>query len=151
MCYVLHSSGPIILDLLLVLNFLILISLVFVSLLTRSYEILQSTRKDYDPNHKDNKGTIIRYSVLAAVFLLFLIIRSGKCFQILQFITFNFLVVSRDHPIKSYDVVINDGVLIQQTYICESDNWEFAILGIEALTLIVGVGLGVQVRLLKYT
>ena len=59
------------------------IFLVFVTLLTRSYEILQSTRKDYDPSKKDKKGTIIRYSILGAVFLLVLIIRSGKHLQIL--------------------------------------------------------------------
>ena len=59
---------------------------------------------------------------------------------------FEFLAVSVDHHIKSYNVIITEGVLIQQTFICDSDLWEYAILGIEALTLIVGVGLGIQVR-----
>lgn len=54
--------------------------------------------------------------------------------------------MSVNHSIKSYEVVITEGVLIQKTFTCESDLWEYAILGIEALTLIVGVGLGIQVR-----
>ena len=46
--------------------------------------------------------------------------------------------------VHSQDIIY--GVSIQQTFDCAADNWEYAILGLEALTLIVGVGIGFQVN-----
>jgi len=110
-------------------------AIVFATLLNRSYIILQSTRKDYDASSTSSfKKNIIRYAIFGIIFLVVLIIRS---------------VLTAENPVELYSESIIFGVSIQETYICSADNWEYAILGIEALTLIVGVGLGFQIRDVK--
>ena len=94
----------------------------------RCYNIFQATRRTKYTSKRSKAGAI-QIAVAAAAFLLFLILRTA---------------LAKDLVLPYLDV-IEFGQSIRLTYKCQQDVWEYAILGVEVLMVIIGVGLAVQV------
>ena len=103
--------------------------IVFSALIYRCYNIFQATKRT-KYTAKPSKAGAIQVAVAAAAFLLFLILRTALTSGLVQDI----------------EEVVKLGESTRKTYKCRQDTWEFIILGVEVLMVIVGVALAIQIR-----
>ncbi|KAJ3207668.1 hypothetical protein HDU67_007337 [Dinochytrium kinnereticum] len=106
--------------------------LVFSCLLQKVYAIFQSTqRKRFLKGQKDaQKNFWIQVSAACFVFFLYMILRS----------------IFEGDVLQTFTKDIIPGVLVQKSWSCEFGVWEWAILGLELLMVVIGIALALQVR-----
>ncbi|KAJ3106256.1 hypothetical protein HDU97_006707 [Phlyctochytrium planicorne] len=106
--------------------------IVFSGLLQKVYTIFQTTQRRKFLKSQGNAHTNFWKQVSAACFIFL-------CYMILRSIL-------QHDDVEHHHEDIVPGVRIQETSYCKAGVWEWSILGVEVLMVIIGIGLSLQIR-----
>ncbi|KAI8834850.1 periplasmic binding protein domain-containing protein [Chytridium lagenaria] len=106
--------------------------IVFSGLLQKVYTIFQTTQRKRFLKSQGNAQANFwkQVSAVILVFVLYMVLRT---------------VLQKDDVTFHFEDII-EGVRIKQTTSCSSNIWEWSILGVEVLMIIVGIAMALQVR-----
>ncbi|KAJ3106257.1 hypothetical protein HDU97_006708 [Phlyctochytrium planicorne] len=106
--------------------------IVFAGLLQKVYTIFQSTqRKKFLKSQANAHHTFwIQVSIVCFIFVLYMILRT----------------LFQGKELYTYASVVTPGVLTRLTFYCKPGIWEWSILGVELLMVIIGIAMALQIR-----